>query len=57
MTDWGIFQVKVVCETRDMGHAKILMEAIKENYKNVHFGEIPRPLHHYHGIENGNGTK
>lgn len=56
MTDWGIFQVKVVCETRDMGHAKILMESIKENYKNVHFGEIPRPLH-YHGIENGNGTE
>jgi len=38
-----IFQVKVVCETRDIEHANILKQMLYENYKRVIFGEIPSP--------------
>jgi hypothetical protein len=38
-----IFQVKVVCETRDIEHANMLKKMLYENYKKVIFGEIPSP--------------
>jgi hypothetical protein len=38
-----IFQVKVVCETRDLEHANMLKEMLNRNYKEVVFGEIPSP--------------
>jgi hypothetical protein len=38
-----ILQVKVVCETRDIEHAKILKKTLYKNYKTVIFGEIPSP--------------
>ncbi|KAL4127290.1 hypothetical protein QTP88_011467 [Uroleucon formosanum] len=36
-------RVKVVCETRDLRHARLLQEVITKNYSSSVFGEIPLP--------------
>ncbi|KAL1455467.1 hypothetical protein WDU94_009558 [Cyamophila willieti] len=35
-------KVKVMCETRDMDHVKILKDVIHQNYNIVSFGDIPK---------------
>lgn len=36
-------KVKVMCETRDMDHVKILKDVLNQNYNIVNFGDIPTP--------------
>jgi len=36
-------RVKVVCETRDLKHARLLQDVIKKNYSSSIFGDIPLP--------------
>lgn len=36
-------KVKVVCETRDLKHARQLQEVVKKNYSSSVFGDIPLP--------------
>lgn len=37
------FQVKVICETRDLDHSKQLIEVLKQNYDRVTFEDVPSP--------------
>ena len=39
-----LWQVRVMCETRDLEHAVELERVLKEHYQNVHFGHMADAL-------------